>query len=106
MTPKPGNEQESAPACDLQPSMPPFPVARKRPDQFSGNQASKTMLEELEVLIVSAMRQRSADTVWLARLHVASLSGKAIVVPAATNWRTFSVALSMWFAGWKARHFL
>ena len=88
----------------LQPSMPPFPVARNLPDQSSGNHASKETLEVLVVLISSAIRQRSTETTWLARPQVASLSGNVKLVPAGTCWRTLRVAPLMYLSGSNARH--
>ena len=85
--------------------MPPFPVARNRPDQSSGNHASKEILEVLVVLISSAIRQRSTETTWLARPQVASLSGNVRLVPAGTCWRTLQVAPLMYLSGSNARHF-
>ena len=89
----------------LQPSIPPLPVARKRPDQSSGNHASKAVFEILDVLISSVIRQRSTETIWLVRPHVTSLSGNVRLAPAGTCWRTFRVASLMYFSGVKARHF-
>ena len=87
-----------------QPSIPPFPVAKKRPDQFSGNHASNDIFEVLDVFISSVMRQRSTDTFWLARLQLASLSGKVKLVPAVTYWRTLSFTPVVRLSGLKARH--
>ena len=84
--------------------MPPFPVARKRPDQSSGNHASKDIFDVLVVLISSVIRQRSTETTWLARPQVASLSGNVKLVPAGTCWRTLRVAPLTCNSGSNARH--
>ena len=44
------------------PSMPPFPVARKRPVHSAGSHSSKYMLDLLDVDIESPTRQRSTST--------------------------------------------
>jgi hypothetical protein len=81
------------------PSMPPLPVARNRPVQFSGSQASNEILESLEVFIDSAIRHRLAEIAWEPRLQVASLSGNASFVPAGTYLRTLRVASVMRSSG-------
>jgi hypothetical protein len=63
----------------LHPSMPPLPVARNRPVQTSGSQASRTMLDCSDVLTESTTRQTFASMACFARLHVISLSGRSSV---------------------------
>lgn len=84
--------------------MPPLPVARKRPDQFSGSQASKVIFDRLDVCIERAIRQTLAGTSCFARLQLGTLSGKVSVVLAATYSSTFRVAFGTSFSGSNARH--
>ena len=70
------------------PSMPPFPVARKRPLHSAGSHSSKDKLDLLDVDIESPTRQRSTLTSWLDRLQERSLSGNVSFVPAFAYSRT------------------
>lgn len=87
-----------------QPSMPPLPVARNRPFQCSGNQASKTILDCMEVLIVNATRQMFTEVTWIFRLHVVSLSANVKIVLEETNWRILIVALGVILSGRRSWH--
>jgi len=89
---------------DLQPPMPPFPVASKRPDQSSGNHISKVMLDLLEVGIDSATRHMSAATAWLFWLHVGSLSENSILLPALTNCSSVRVTFLTELSGRNCKH--
>jgi len=84
--------------------MPPLPVARNRPFQCSGNQASKTILDCMDVLIVNPMRQKSTEVTWTFRLHVVLLSVNVKVVFEETNWRILSVAPGEVLSGWRSWH--
>lgn len=66
----------------VQPSTPPFPVARYRaPFHSLGSHSSKLMLERLEVGIWRPTRQRSTSTFYAGRLQDGTLSLRDTVVP-------------------------
>lgn len=93
------------PYPDLQPPIPPFPVAKKRPDQVSGSHISYVMLDRLEVGMDIAMRHRSAIAAWPLVPHVGSLSASATWLPALTNCSSVRVALRTEPSGRNCRHF-
>lgn len=77
----------------MQPLIPPFPVLRKRPDQFLGNHASMLISERFDVGMRRATRQISAEMIWYGRVQVTLLSGNVRLVPAATAWVNHTVPL-------------
>lgn len=86
------------------PSIPPLPLARNRPFQFSGSHISKDILDLLEGGMESPTRHRSTGTTWLDRLHVGSFSGKVRFVPAATYSRTVRLLLKKCVSGARDKH--
>lgn len=87
-----------------QPSMPPFPVANVLPVHDSGSHNSYVILDLLEVGIESATRHTSTGTIWLFRLHVASLSGNVRFEPAGTYCNSVLVELYTCFSGVNEAH--
>jgi hypothetical protein len=89
----------------IHPSIPPFPVAKNRPDHVSGSQASNVILDSLVVRIAKAIRHKSTATTCFPRLQEAALSGNVNVVFAATYSRTLRVDPGTTSSGLNARHF-
>jgi hypothetical protein len=80
---------------DLHPPSPPFPVLRKRPDQFFGSQASRTIPLMLDVDTCMLTRHKSADTTWKGRVQVGLLLGNVRFVPEGTKVAKLTVTFSI-----------